>query len=81
MSQNKNLQCSEKNEVIIINTKEETLDTKSLLPKTSSRVNGLAWVICNEIATENFIHCIDCCNTIRYLCAYLPAYQIHDFLN
>ena len=33
MSQNENLQCSEKNEVIIINTKEETLDTKVVVAK------------------------------------------------
>ena len=33
MSQNENLQCSEKNEVIIINTKEETLDTKVIVAK------------------------------------------------
>ena len=64
MTQNENLQRSENNEVILINTEEETqadssmaFTPKRLSPKTPSRVNELACVICDEIATGNFIRC------------------------
>ena len=64
MTQNENLQRSENNEVILINTEEETqadssmaFTPKPLSPKTPSRVNELTCVICDEIATGNFIRC------------------------
>ena len=88
MTQNENLQRSESNEVILINTEEETqavssmiLTPESLSPKTPSRVNELACVICDEVATGNFICCSDCRNAIHYLCTSLPAYQIYNFIN
>ena len=57
------------------------LTPKPLSPKTPSRVNELACVICDEIATGNFIRCSDCRNAIHYLCTSLPAYQIYNFIN
>ena len=88
MTQNENLQRSESNEIILVDTEEETkadssmtLTSKSLSPKTPSRVNELACVICDEVATENFIHCSDCRNAIHYLYTSLSAYQIYNFIN
>ena len=87
MAQNENLQRSESNEIILVDTEEETkadssmtLTSKSLSPKTPSRVNELACVICDEVATENFIHCSDCRNAIHYLYTSLSAYQIYNFI-
>ena len=72
MTQDVKLQGSESNEVILINTKEETQAVSSmtlmpepLSPKTPLRVNELACVICDEVATGNFIRCSDCCNAVH----------------
>ena len=83
MTQNENLQRSESDEVILINTEEEaqavssmTLTPEPFSPKTPLKVNKLACVICDELATGNFIRCSDCCNAVHYLRISLPAYQI-----
>ena len=62
MTQNENLQRSESNEVILINTAKETqavssmtLTPEPLSPKTPLRVNELACLICDEVATGNIL--------------------------
>ena len=75
MGQKENFERSESNEVILINTKEETqvvlsmtLTPKPLSPKMPLIVNELACVICDEVDTGNFIRCSNCRNTIYHLC-------------
>ena len=88
MTQNENLQRSQSNEVIHINTEKETQAVsgmtstpKPLSPTISLRVNELACVICDEVATGNFIRCSDCPNAIHYLCTSIPTYQICNFIH
>ena len=88
MTQDENLQRSESNEVITFNTEEETqaVSSMTLTPeplslKTPLRVNELACVICNEVASGTIIRCSDCRNVIHYLCTSLLAYHIYNFIS
>ena len=44
-------------------------------------MNELSCVICDEVATGNFVRCCDCCNPVDYLRTSLPAYQIYNFIS
>ena len=58
-----------------------TSPPKPLSPTISLRVNELACVICDKVATGNFIRCSDCPNAIHYLCTSIPTYQICNFIH
>ena len=88
MTQNVNLRCSESKKVILINTEEEkqavssmTLEPEPLSPNMPLRVNELAYVICDEVATGNLIRCSDWRNVVHYLCTSLPAHQIYNLIS
>ena len=58
-----------------------TLEPEPLSPKMSLRVNELAYVICDEVATGNLIRCSDWRNVVHYLCTSLPAHQIYNLIS